>query len=281
MHEGLSVLRNSHAFRQPGNTSQVIGDRLRWRADEKDQVHRWSISTERHSRLASPNYQEKPGDRFGPRVRKRDMIRSRRGNCRLARADTLDEQLGIHNRRMSADDRSESSQALIEGGRPHIHQDTARIHDPLEFLRCHRVAIYLGPRTVTRSFLTPPELRSARGESSSFIRKILHRVAWGEHSPRRILACNWPASPPNNTSGTGGQHCRRGLAIIMVTSSKPTLTSCPTRRKGTTTGTGMLPTPSFFRSPPAYYFGEHIRLGESPCVIGWRPRRTTPPRTRL
>ena len=66
------------------------------------------------------------------------MIRSCRGNCRLARADALDEQVGIHNRRMSADDRSESSKALIEGGRPHIHQDTGRIHDLLEFLRCHR-----------------------------------------------------------------------------------------------------------------------------------------------
>ena len=48
----------------------------------------------------------------------------------------------------------------------------------------------------------------------------------------------------------------------MVTSSKPTLTSCPTRRKGTTTGTGMLPEPSFFRSPPADYFG-----GNSPRRI--------------
>ena len=48
-----------------------------------------------------PNYQEKPGDRFGPRVRKGDMIRGCRGNCRLARADALDEPVGIHNRRMS------------------------------------------------------------------------------------------------------------------------------------------------------------------------------------
>ena len=138
MHEGLSVLGDSHAFRQPGNTSQILRDRVRWRADEKDQVNSWSIAPERHSRLAPPNYQEKPGDRFGPRVRKGDMIGSCRGNCRLARADALDEQVGIHNRRMSADDRSESSQALIEGGRPHIHQDTGGIHDLLEFLRCHR-----------------------------------------------------------------------------------------------------------------------------------------------
>jgi hypothetical protein len=91
MHEGLSVLRNPHAFRQPGNTSQIIGDRLRWRADEKDQVHHWSIAAERHSGLAPPNYQEKPGNRFSPRVRKRDMIRSRRGDCCLARPDAFDE----------------------------------------------------------------------------------------------------------------------------------------------------------------------------------------------
>ena len=143
MHEGLSVLRDSYASRQPGNTSQVFGDLMRRRADEKHQVHRWSISTEQHSHLAPPNYQEKPGDRFGPCVRKGDLIRSCRGNCRLPRADALDEQVGIHNRRMPANDRSESSQALIEGGRPHIHQDTGRTHDFLEFLRCHRVAIYL------------------------------------------------------------------------------------------------------------------------------------------
>ncbi len=35
MHEGLSVRRDPQAFRQPGHTFQVVGDRMRWRTDEK------------------------------------------------------------------------------------------------------------------------------------------------------------------------------------------------------------------------------------------------------
>ena len=109
MHEGLSVLRDSHAFRQPGNASQIIGYRLRWRADEKHQVHDWSITTERHSRLAPPNYEEKPGDRFRSGVRERDMIRSCRGNCCLARAHAVDEDTWLRDGRVRLNDRSESS----------------------------------------------------------------------------------------------------------------------------------------------------------------------------
>ena len=109
MHEDLSVLRDSHAFRQPGNTSQVIRYRMRWRADEKHQVHDWSITAERNPRLAPPNYQEQPGDRYGPRVRKRDVIRRCRGNCRLSCTDALDELIWFTDGRMRVDDGSESS----------------------------------------------------------------------------------------------------------------------------------------------------------------------------
>ena len=154
MHEGLSVLRNSHAFCQPGNASKVFGYRRRWRADEKHQVHDGKIATKRHSHLASPNEQEKARDRFGPCVRKRDMIRSCRGNRRFARADAPDEHAGINNGRMTVDHRAESRQALIEGGRPYIHQNRARIHDLLELLRCHRPSTYVPPPSVTRLFLT-------------------------------------------------------------------------------------------------------------------------------
>ena len=44
----------------------------------------------------------------------------------------------INNGRVSMDQRTESSQALLEVGRPHIHQDTGWIDDRLELLRCHR-----------------------------------------------------------------------------------------------------------------------------------------------
>src|SRR6476659_5369907 len=186
MHEDLSVLRDSHAFRQPGNTSQVFRDRMRWRADEKHQVHDWSIRTERHPGLAPPNYQKKPGDRFGPRVRKRNMILRCRGNCRLPRADALHEHAGINNGRVSMDKRTESSQALVEVGRPHIHQDTGWIHDRLELLRCHRSESTYGcDGDQTVSHAAAAEARD--GESSSFIRKRLHRVAWGAHAYSRVF----------------------------------------------------------------------------------------------
>jgi hypothetical protein len=108
MHEGLSVLRTSHAFCQPGNAPQVLGYRMRWRPDEKHQMHNWKIATKRHSHLASPNEQEEARDCLGPCVRKRDMIPGRCGNCRFACADALDRYAGINNGRMFLDHRAET-----------------------------------------------------------------------------------------------------------------------------------------------------------------------------
>jgi hypothetical protein len=185
MHEGLSVLRDSYAFRQPGNTSQVFGDRMRWRADEKHQVHRWSISTERHSHLAPPNYQEKPGDRFSPRVRKGDLIRSCRGNCRLARADALDEQVGIP---IAGCPRTTGAKAARHSSKV----------DALTFIRTPAgLTIFSSSTAVTGSQFTCSDgdqivsyaaaRKRAGRESSSLIRKILHRVARGAHASSRVI----------------------------------------------------------------------------------------------
>ena len=61
----------------------------------------------------------------------------------------------------------------------------------------------------------------------------------------RVLACHWPASPPDNTSRTGGQRCRRRLAKIRVTCVNANARFVSGEDAGHHTGTGVLPDPSF------------------------------------